>query len=96
MPHSGVPGGVTFFHALPVSRVSQTRPSSVPAHSVPLATGDAASTNTVSKYSTLVMSSWIGPPDGCCFDLSLRVRSFEIAVQVLPSSLDRHTIWLAV
>ena len=29
----------------------------------------------------------IGPPDDCCFDLSFRVRSGEMIVQLLPSSV---------
>jgi len=32
-----------------------------------------------------------GPPDGCCFDLSLRVRSGLIAVQLAPLFVDLKT-----
>src|ERR1041385_6840673 len=42
------------------------------------------------------MSSVIGPPDGFCFDLSLRVRSPLIAVQLCPALVDLNTISLAV
>src|SRR5512143_3920171 len=37
------------------------------------------------------MSPVIGPPDHCCFDLSLRVRSGLIAVQVAPRSVVRNS-----
>ena len=59
-------------------------------------TGDSASVNTVSKYSTLVMSSVIGPPEGFCFDLSFLVRSGLIGVQLCPWSVDLKTISPAV
>src|ERR1700739_3810864 len=42
------------------------------------------------------MSSVIGPPDGFCFDLSLRVRSPLIAVQLWPAFVDLNTISIAV
>src|SRR5439155_22135644 len=88
--HSGI-FGVTFDQCWPSSVVTWTSPSSVPAHSVPLFTGDSASANTVSYYSTEVMSFVSGPPLGCCLDLSLRVRSPLICVQLCPSSVDLKT-----
>ena len=36
----------------------------------------------------LVLSLVIGPPEGPCFDVSLRVRSGLITCQVCPSSID--------
>src|SRR5689334_9905647 len=38
------------------------------------------------------MSSVMGPPEGFCLDLSLRVRSPLIAVQLCPASVDLKTI----
>src|SRR5579864_9655556 len=42
------------------------------------------------------MSRVIGPPDGFCLDLSLRVRSPLIAVQLCPLFVDLKTISIAV
>src|SRR5216684_1498910 len=42
------------------------------------------------------MSSVIGPPEGFCLALSLRVRSPLIAVQLCPALVDLNTISLAV
>jgi len=42
------------------------------------------------------MSLVSGPPLGFCFDLSLRVRSPLIAVQLCPSSVDLNTHSAAV
>jgi hypothetical protein len=38
-----------------------------------------------------VLSPVIGPPDHCCFDASLRVRSALIAVQLWPPSAVRNS-----
>src|SRR6266852_4573739 len=38
------------------------------------------------------MSRVIGPPDGFCLDLSLRVRSPLIVFQLCPASVDLNTI----
>ena len=61
-------------------------PSSLPAQITPCCTGDSSIVKIVPKYSMLVLSCEIGPPDETCFDLSFRVRSPEIAVQLCPSS----------
>src|SRR5437016_1732519 len=42
------------------------------------------------------MSRVIGPPEGFCFDLSLRVRSGLIAVQLWPPLVDLNSISFAV
>src|SRR2546423_13123197 len=42
------------------------------------------------------MSRVMEPPDGFCFDLSLRVRSGLIAVQLWPALVDLNSISLAV
>src|SRR6516225_1121101 len=38
------------------------------------------------------MSKVIGPPEGFCLDLSLRVRSGLIAVQLWPASVDLKSL----
>src|SRR5262249_10319499 len=88
--HSGI-FGVTFDQCWPSSVVTWTRPSSVPAQSVPLFIADSASATTVSYDSQEVMSWVSGPPLGCCLDLSFRVRSPLICVQLRPSSVDLKT-----
>ena len=35
----------------------------------------------------------MGPPDDACFDLSLRVRSGLMAVQLMPPSALLNTTW---
>ena len=45
---SGMPFGVTLVQVLPPSRVSWTRPSSVPAQICPCASGDSATVKMVS------------------------------------------------
>src|SRR5438309_10082398 len=44
----------------------------------------------------LVLSLVIGPPDGPCLLLSLRVRSGLIACQLCPSLLERNSTWAAM
>ena len=46
--HSGMPFGVTSCQVLPPSRVTWTRPSSLPAQSTPGSTGDSAKAKIVS------------------------------------------------
>src|SRR5262245_47876585 len=89
VPHSGRPTlvrpGVTLLQLLPASRLTWTRPSSLPAHSRPFWVGDSASAKIVPYTSTPVLSPVIGPPDHFCLPLSLRVRSPLTFVHVLPS-----------
>jgi hypothetical protein len=95
--HSGIPGifDVTFVQLRPASRVTCTRPSSLPAQITPACRGDSASAKTVSYVSTPVLSPVMGPPDHFCFDLSLRVRSGLIASHVWPPSFVLKIIWAA-
>ena len=55
-------GGVISFQVAPPSRVTCTRPSSVPAQISRGSVGDSARANTVSKISTPVTSALMGPP----------------------------------
>ena len=89
--HSGNPFGVTFCQLLPSSRVSCTRPSSVPAQITPLSWGDTASAKIVSYTSTPVTSLLTGPPERPCLLGSLRVRSGLIVSQVVPWSRLRSS-----
>ena len=52
---------------------------------------ETASERIVSNVSAPLMSSWIGPPLGSCFDLSLRVRSGLIGFHVAPWSVDLNS-----
>src|SRR5258708_2380558 len=87
VPHSGMPGRffVTFVHVFPLSRVSCTSPSFVPAQINPFSSFDSAIANTTPAYSTPMLSG-VKPPDRTCLDLSLRVRSGEISVHDRPPS----------
>src|SRR5437763_10124160 len=94
VPHSGRPAfvrpGVTLSQVPPASRDTWTRPSSLPAHRRPFCLGDSATAKRVPYTSTPVLSPVMGPPDHFCFDLSLRVRSLLIGVQVRPSLSVRN------
>src|SRR5438034_10986608 len=85
--HSGTSGGVTFCQLLPASRETWIRPSSEPHQSTPFSCGDSRAQKIVQQISTPVLSLVIGPPDGACLDLSLRVRSGLIGCQDWPSSV---------
>src|SRR5262245_23679903 len=89
--HSGRPAfvrpTVTLSHFFPPSLVTCSNPSSLPTQIRPAFFGDSATAKMVPYTSTPVLSPVIGPPDHFCFDLSLRVRTPLIAVQVLPPSL---------
>ncbi|MEZ5292614.1 MAG: hypothetical protein R2745_16150 [Vicinamibacterales bacterium] len=80
-------GGVTSFQAPPSSIVSCTRPSSVPAHTCGLSTGEGASVYTTprlpfrSSMAAVVGSSEAGTPGAG------RVRSSEMRVQLMPPSI---------
>src|SRR5437016_14628267 len=89
--HSPNSFDVTFVQCCPPSRVTCTSPSSVPAQITPFSTGDSAIVNTVSSYSTLVLSWVTGPPEDCCLLLSFRVKSPLIAVQLIPPSVVLKT-----
>src|SRR6266566_4478251 len=86
---------VTFVHVLPPSRVTCTSPSLLPVQITPFCARDSAIAYTTSPYSTPMLSG-VSPPDICCFDLSLRVRSGLITRQLRPPSLDMWTNWLPV
>src|SRR4051794_30454096 len=86
VPHSGRPDieAVTFCHFSPLSVVTCTSPSSLPAQIRPSRFGDSAMANTVPYVSTPVLSPVMGPPAHFCLDLSLRVRSGLMACQFCP------------
>ena len=73
---------LTCVQLAPVSRVTQTLPSSVPAHSSPASNGDSSS-ETIVQYWMLPMP-WI-------LAGSLVVRSELISVQFSPRKLERST-----
>src|SRR4051812_49190182 len=95
VPHAGRLGMffVTLVHALPPLRVTCTRPSLVPAQMRPACFGDSAIAYTTSPYSTPMLSG-VSPPELCCRDLSLSVRSGLISCQLCPPSVDWCTNWL--
>src|SRR5712672_2508233 len=64
-----------------------TNPSSVPAQIKSFCTGDSTTEKIVSYTSTPVLSLVIGPPEACCFCLSLRVRSGLMMLQLMPASV---------
>src|SRR5438128_42190 len=82
---------VTLIQCSPPSRLTWTRPSSLPAQRTPLpfSAGDSARAKIVQYTSAPVLSPVIGPPDHSCLLLSSRVRSLLIAFQVFPPSGDR-------
>ncbi len=67
--HSGSPAmaPVTLVQVFPPSRVTWTRPSSLPAQMTPFCFGDSAIAKTVPYTSTPVLSPVIGPPAHFCF-----------------------------
>src|SRR5215469_5291604 len=81
----GIPA-VMLFQCAPPSRVTHTKPSSVPTQSSPLVIGDSAIDAMVSYTSVPALSRVIGSPDGFCLFLSLRVRSGLTAAHVAPPS----------
>ncbi len=80
---------VTLVQFFPPSRVTCTRPSSVPTQTTFGSVGASEMERMVSYDSAPLMSSWIGPPLSCCLLLSLRVRSPLTAAQCSPPSVDR-------
>src|SRR5919201_2001143 len=95
VPHGGGLGMffVTFVQLLPLSRVSCTCPSLVPAQIVPFTRGDSAIAITVPAYSTPMLSR-VRPPENCCGVLSLSDRSGLIPSQLGPPFVVRCTCWL--
>src|SRR5512143_135252 len=95
VPHVHTLGmfAVTFVHVVPPSRVTCTSPSLLPAHRILPSSGDSAIENTTPAYSTPMLSG-VRPPEICCFDLSLRVRSGLITRHVTPLSVLTWTCWL--
>ena len=66
VPQRGSPGmpAVTFVQRPPLSRVTCSWPSLVPAQITPLSRGDSAIANTTPAYSTPTLSG-VRPPDRC-------------------------------
>src|SRR5260370_30844172 len=87
VPHSGMALGVMFSQCWPPSRVSCIKQSSVPTQIRSFWTGDSTTEKIVSYTSTPVLSFVIGPPEACCFCLSLRVRSGLMLLQLIPASV---------
>src|SRR5512144_778967 len=94
-PHGGRPGMffVTFVQVLPLSRVTWSRPSFVPAQITPRSLGDSASPYTTPAYSTPILSG-VSPPE-----LFMRVRSFNVRSGLItshdcPPLVVRCTCWL--
>src|SRR5436305_12414316 len=79
---------VTFDQVWPPSRVSCTRPSSVPTQMVFASSGEIAKERIVSKGPAPLRSSSTGPPLLNCLLLSLRVRSGLMGFQCAPLSVD--------
>ena len=95
VPHGGRFGMffVTFVHVLPLSRVSCTWPSLVPAQINPFSSRDSAIAITVKAYSTPMLSP-VSPPEICWRVLSLVDRSGLITSQLWPRFVVRCTCWL--
>ena len=91
VPDFGMSRGVTSVHDVPPSRVTCTRPSSLPVHRMEAFDGSSASEKMVLNISTPVWSPLIGPPAMPCVDLSLVVRSGLITVHDMPPSRLRCT-----
>src|SRR5438105_6841991 len=87
----GMSRGVTFVHALPLSRVTWTRPSSDPAQSTPAVAGDSARAKIVAYHSVPVMSRVTEPPTGPMVEGSCSVKSGLAGSQLSPSFVDRKT-----
>src|SRR5688572_6679922 len=84
---------VTLVHDLPLSRVTCTWPSLVPAHITPRSRRDSAIAITVNAYSTPMLSP-VRPPENCCRALSFVERSGLITSQLCPRLVVRCTCWL--
>ena len=92
VPRSGIPGGVISVHEPPSSRVTQMRPSSVPAHISPGAWDDSSKAKMVLKTSTPVLSRVMpAAPEYPWVSGSLYVRSGLMTSQLWPSSVVRCT-----
>jgi hypothetical protein len=78
-------GGVTRCHVLPWLRVTWMRPSSEPAQITSRSSGDSPTEKMFAKYSMLVWSLVIGPPESPSVSGSARVRSGLIRRQLWPS-----------
>src|SRR5689334_19561114 len=95
-PHAAAPDRLrpadTLDHVFAVSRVTETTPSLLPVHMMPRRMRDSLIERSVPPYSTPMLSP-VRPPEYCCFDLSLRVRSGEISFHVRPPSVDWCTYW---
>src|ERR1035437_300503 len=100
--NSGMSGGVTFCHVLPLSCDTWTHPSSDPAQSTPAFAGDSAKAKIVAYHSGPYASRVIGPQyscvsgcvyDGVCSSVfgSARVRSGLMICQLCPSFVVRCT-----
>src|SRR5687768_8233936 len=95
VPHGGRFGMffVTLVHDVPLSRVTLTCPSLVPAQINPRSSRDSAMAITVNAYSTPMLSP-VSPPENCWRVLSLVDRSGLITSQLWPRLLVRCTCWL--
>src|SRR5215831_10516453 len=89
-PHWGRPlmAAVTFVQFLPPSRVTCTRPSSVPTQMVLGSTGESDMDRIAPTVSAPLRSSQIGPPLESCLVLSLRVKSGLTGVKWVPPSVE--------
>src|SRR6267142_2704195 len=85
-------GGVTSVQALPPSRVTWTRPSSLPAQMIFASTGDGASAYTTPRCVALAGSVPRYLPTFAGGSHVLRVRSGLISFQLSPRSVDIHTL----
>src|SRR5262252_730696 len=92
VPPRGRPGrlAVTLDQFAPLSRVTCSCPSLVPAQVTPFSRGDSAIAKTTPAYSTPTLSG-VSPPDRTWRVLSLSVRSGLITCQVCPPSDVRWT-----
>src|SRR3990170_8881852 len=84
---------VTLVQVLPLSRVTCTWPSLVPAQMTPRSSLDSAIAITVKAYSTPMLSP-VSPPENCCRVLSFVDRSGLITCQLWPRLVVRWTCWL--
>ncbi len=90
-PKSGISGGVTLAHVFPKSRVTCTRPSSLPVQMM-LASRLPGPTEKITPYTSgPFMSPVMGPPDFSCVSGAWRVRSPDRRNQVLPPSRVAHS-----
>src|SRR3954451_14392396 len=91
-PHFGSAGmfPVTLVQRPPLSRLTCSWPSLVPAQITPFSFGDSAIADTTPAYSTPTLSG-VSPPERCWWLRSLSVRSGLIACHVCPPSVVRWT-----